>query len=285
MATATPQRVQVDRYFYRVITTKQSTEEAKVWLLERDGNAPPTTIYGTQRAAKTFANPDEGAVVNELSNWVLLHHANVLPLIKIARLNFRIAAWMELCEGTLQEVIEQRALTWPEMRTILLQVGEALTYAWDKHQMAHLDIKPANIMVKDFPSHVQVADWGISKLASEGHIKSTGGTHGFYPPERLNGKPFTGPPSDIFALGMTAILALTHGWPYRFERDLARYGSIDEQRLRQLATGQYFQNAIDLLKPWPSKIQSLLLQCIHPDPAKRFAEYGRLMHAIAGVPA
>lgn len=106
MATASPQLVQVDRYFYRVITTKQSTPEAKVWLLERAGDAPPTTIYDKRRASKTFANPDEAAVVNELSNWVLLHHTNVLPLIKIARLDYRIAAWMELCDGTLEDVIK-----------------------------------------------------------------------------------------------------------------------------------------------------------------------------------
>jgi serine/threonine protein kinase len=224
-------------------------------------------------------------VVSELSNWVLLHHTNVLPLIKIARLNFRIAAWMELCAGTLQDVIEQRALTWSETRAILLQVTEALGYALDEHQVAHLDIKPANIMVKDFPNHVQVSDWGISKITQKGKIVGFGFTPGFLPPERMMGKSVSGVSSDIFALGMTGIMALTQLLPYLYQQDQSKFGTYDEQQFRQLQSHQYFQNATQLLARFPAPIQDLLLGMIHPDPSTRFAEYGRLMHAIAGVPA
>jgi eukaryotic-like serine/threonine-protein kinase len=285
VATALPERVQLDRYFYRVKDIKQSSKEAQVWLLERHGDSPPQTIYDKHRAAKTFTNPDEGAVVRELSNWVVLHHTHVLPLIKIARLNFRIAALMEWCPGTLQDAIEQRLLTWIETRTILLQVVEALRYAHDEHQMSHLDIKPANIMIKKLPSHVQVADWGISRLASKGRIAQGGGTKGFYPPERLTGKPFAGPSSDIFGLGMTAFIALTRVLPYAYHQDEAKYGSEDEQRFMQLHTGLYIQNAKAILKPLPPAVQNLLLQMIHPDPSTRFADYGRLLRAIEEVAA
>ena len=146
MATQKPDRVQLDRYFYHVVDIKRSSEFAKVWLLEREGDSSPRTIYDKRLAVKTFDKADEAAVVNELSNWVLLHHANVLPLIKIARLDFRIAAVMEWCQaGTLEDVIRRRAFTWAEMRTILLQAGEALRYAHEKHNLAHLDINPGAI--------------------------------------------------------------------------------------------------------------------------------------------
>ena len=105
VSMATPTRVQLDRYFYRVVAIKRSSGFAQVWLLERSGDSPPSTIYDKRRAAKTFDQADEAAVVNELSNWILLNHENVLPLIKISRLNFRIAALMELCKGTLQGVL------------------------------------------------------------------------------------------------------------------------------------------------------------------------------------
>lgn len=285
MATATPERVQLDRYFYRVIITKQSNPKARVWLLERDGSAPPSTIYGTQRAAKTFDQADEASVVNELSNWAVMHHTHVLPLIKISRLDFRIAALMELCPGTLQDVIEQRPLSWPETRAILVQVTEALRYALDEHQMAHLDIKPANIMIKTFPSHVQVSDWGISKITQKGKVVGFGFTPGFLPPERMTGKPVSGAASDIFALGMTAILALTQRLPYLYQQDQSKFGTFDEQRFRQLHSHQYFQNATHLLAPLPPPIQNLLLGMIHPDPSTRFADYARLTQAIEGVAA
>jgi len=276
-------RVQLDRYFYRVIDIKQSTQEAKVWLLERDSDSPPMTIYDKRRAAKTFQNADEAAIVNELSNWVVLQHTNILPLIKIARLNFRIAALMELCPGTLDDWIRKRALTWPETGSIMMQVGEALRYAHEEHHLAHLDIKPANVMVKNFPDHVQVADWGISRLTSEGRIASGGGTPGFYPPERLNGNPFTGPSSDIFALGMTALVLLTGQWPYAYDPDEANHGSPSEQQYRQLQSASYYQNAQTILGGVALPIQSLLLQMIHPDPSTRFADYGHLLRAIEEI--
>jgi serine/threonine protein kinase len=281
---ATPERVQLDRYFYRVKAIKRSSDFAQVWLLERSGDSPPQTIYDRQRAAKTFDNADEASVVNELSNWILLHHKNVLPLIKIVRLNFRIAALMELRKGTLQDVLEQRTLTWNETRTILLQVCEALRYAYEKHNLAHLDIKPANVLVKAFPNQVQVSDWGISRLAEKGRIVGGGFTPGYLAPERLTGESVPGPSSDIFAFGMLAIIALTGMLPYAYLPDEDKFGSRSEQVFLQLHNGTYFKNAGDLLKPLPSHIQKLLLSCVHPDPSARQSDYGRLLHAITGTP-
>jgi len=285
VSTATPERVQLDRYFYRVLTVKRSSDFAQVWLLERTGDSPPMAIYDTHRAAKTFDQADEAAVVNELSNWILLSHKNVLPLIKIARLNFRIAALMELCKGTLQDVLNERRLSWGETRTILLQVGAALQYAYSKFNLVHLDIKPGNVLIKDFPNHMQVADWGISQLADKGRIAGGGFTPGYLAPERMSGKPVPGPSSDIFALGMVAINALTGTLPYAYKADEAQYGSLAEQQFRQLHSSMYLKHAEHLLKPFPGPVQKLVLSCIHPDPATRYSDYGHLMQAIATVAA
>lgn len=280
---ATPTRVQLDRYFYRVMAIKRSSGFAQVWLLERSGDSPPSTIYDKQRAAKTFDQADEAAVVNELSNWILLNHKNVLPLIKISRLNFRIAALMELCKGTLQGVLDQRKLTWDETRTVLLQVCEALKYAYEEHNLVHLDIKPSNVLIRAFPSEMQVSDWGISKLADKGRIAGGGFTPGYLAPERLSGKPVYGPSSDIFALGMLAIYALTGALPYSFLPDEAQFGSRSEQLFLQLHTCIYFKQAEALLKPASAQIQKLLLSCIHPDPSTRQSDYGRLLQAVERV--
>lgn len=280
---ATPERVQLDRYFYRVLDIKRSSDFAQVWLLERSGDSPPQTIYDKQRAAKTFDQADEAAVVNELSNWILLNHQNVLPLIKIVRLNFRIAALMEFCKGTLQDVLDRRTLSWDETRTVLLQVCEALRYAYEEHSLVHLDIKPSNVLIRAFPNEMQVSDWGISKLADEGRIAGGGFTPGYLAPERLSGKPVHGPSSDIFALGMLAIYALTGTLPYSYLPDEAQFGSQSEQLFLQLHTNIYFKQAAALLKPVSSQIQKLLLSCIHPDPSTRQSDYGRLLKAVAGV--
>ena len=283
MPTATITRVQLDRYFYNVLGIKRSSDFAKVWLLERSGVAHPDTIYDRQRAAKTFDTPDQAAVVNELSNWILLHHKNVLPLIKIARLNFRIAALMELRKGTLQDVLEKRTLTWKETRTILLQVCAALKYAYEQHNLVHLDIKPGNVLVDEFPEKVQVSDWGISRLAEQGRIIGGGFTPGYLAPERLLGKSVPGPSSDIFALGMLAIISLLGTLPYAYNKDEERYGSLPEQQFMQLHDGRYFKNAEELLKPLPSPIRRLILSCVHSNPSTRQSDYGLLLHALTGA--
>lgn len=283
MSDAIPERVQLDRYFYHVRDIKRSSDFAKVWLLERTGSSPPSAIYGKQRAVKTFDNADEASVVNELSNWILVRHKNVLPLIKISRLNFRIAALMEMRTGTLQEVVDKRRLSWSETRTILLQVCEALKFAFEEHNLVHLDIKPGNVLIDEFPNQVQVSDWGISRLADKGRIVGAGFTPGYLAPERLTGMPVHGPSSDIFALGMLAIMCIFGFLPYSHMHDENKFGSQAEQLFRQLQSGLYFQNAVELLKPLSSPVQKLILLCIHPDPQTRQSEYGRLLKALRGV--
>ena len=285
MATTTPERVQLDRYFYRVLKVKRSSPFAQVWLLGRTTDTATRSIYDKNRAAKTFDKADEAAVVNELANWILLSHKNILPFIKIARLNFRIAALMELCKGTLQDVLNERRLTWSETHAVLRQVGAALQYAYMEHNLVHLDIKPSNILIKNFPSLVQVSDWGISQLADKGGIDGGGFTPGYLAPERLSGKPVPGPSSDIFGLGMVAVNALTGTLPYAYNANEALYGSVAEQQFRQLHSSMYYKHAEHLLKRFPAPVQKLVLSCIHPDPAVRHSDYDRLLHAIAQVAA
>lgn len=284
MSVTTPARVQLDRYFYKVTAVKRSSEFAQVWLLERTSDTANPAIYDKQRAAKTFDQADEAAVVNELANWILLNHDNVLPLIKIARLNFRIAALMELCKGTLQDILDQRRLNWHETRTVLLQVCAALQYAFMNHNLVHLDIKPGNILVRNFPDQVQVSDWGISQLAERGRIAGGGFTYGYLAPERLSGKPVSGPSSDIFALGMVAVYALTGTLPYAYLSDEKQFGSRAEQLFLQLHSSMYYKRAGELLKRFSASIQELVLSCIHPDPATRQSDYECLLQAITGVP-
>lgn len=140
-------------------------------------------------------------------------------------------------------------------------------------------------MSKNFPSLVQVSDWGISQLADKGRIDGGGFTPGYLAPERLSGKPVPGPFSDIFALGMVAVNALTGTLPYAYEANEALYGSVAEQQFRQLHSSMYYKHAEHLLKRFPAPVQKLVLSCIHPDPAVRHSDYGRLLHAIAQVAA
>ena len=275
-------RVQLDSYFYSVIGQKQGGF-GHVWLLERPPGADVGLIYDRHRAVKTFVGQDQAAVVGELSNWILLHHSSILPLIKICRLNFRVAAMMEMRKGTLQDILDERILTWEETRLVLIQVCEALRYASEQHQLAHLDIKPANILVNEFPHKVQVSDWGISRLTQKGKIgPGGGGTRPYFAPERFLDKAISSTAADIFAVGMIAIYSISGMLPY-FYLDEAQAGPLWQQTSAQLLSGAYYQYAQKILEAAPSVARAFVLSCIHPNPAQRYRNYDALLRDLKGT--
>lgn len=272
-------RVQLDGYFYNVIGERHGGF-GHVWFLERPEGAEVGIIYDRHRAVKTFEGQDQTMVVDELSNWVMLHHPAILPLIKICRLNFRIAALMEMREGTLQDILDKGTLTWSQTETVLIQVCEALKYAYEHHQLSHLDIKPSNILIDVFPTQIQVSDWGISRLMNKGKTGSSGlGTLRYIAPERLQGKPTSGISADIFAAGMVGIYSLTGMFPYIY-LDEAKAGFLQQQTLAQLLSGVYFSHANKILEPFPRAVKKVMLASVHPNPSKRYKDYEAFMSAI-----
>lgn len=281
MADKIQARVQLDSYFYNVIDHKVGGF-GRVWLLERPPGAEVGLIYDQHRAVKTFDGQNQAAVVGELSNWILLHHPTILSLIKISRLNFRVAALMEMCKGTLQDILDERILTWNETRTMLIQVCEALRYASEQHQLAHLDIKPANILIKKFPHKVQVSDWGISRLMHKGKTGPGGGTRPYCAPERFLDQPFSGAAADIFSVGVLAMYSISGMLPYLL-LDEAKGGPHWQQTSAQLLSGAYYQHAQQILECAPRVIRAFVLSCIHPNPTHRYRDYGTLLSDLRGM--
>jgi CHASE2 domain-containing sensor protein/serine/threonine protein kinase len=80
------------------------------------------------------------------------------------------------------------------------------------HDMIHRDIKPSNLMHRRSDGHWVLIDFGIAKqmdplLAGQPQPTIGVGTRGYVPPEQALGHPNC--TSDLYALGMTAIEALT----------------------------------------------------------------------------
>ncbi|WP_341525777.1 WG repeat-containing protein [Nostoc sp. UHCC 0302] len=105
---------------------------------------------------------------------------------------------------------------WSEVEVIkfLREILEVLAYL-HQNNMIHRDIKPANIMRQKANGKLILIDFGIVKeistvmINASGHTSRTAaiGTLGYMPSEQALGRPKFS--SDIYALGMTAIQALT----------------------------------------------------------------------------
>ncbi|MGB7440855.1 MAG: CHASE2 domain-containing serine/threonine-protein kinase [Coleofasciculaceae cyanobacterium] len=120
-----------------------------------------------------------------------------------------------------------------EVLDILKGVLEILLFIHE-YRVIHRDIKPGNIMRREQDNKLVLIDFGAVKqiqppeqTQKEGTIAI--GSRGYAPPEQFAGNPSFA--SDIYALGMIGIQALTGIVPYRLERSEAQ-----EVSWRDLAT-------------------------------------------------
>ncbi|MBE9076253.1 protein kinase [Romeria aff. gracilis LEGE 07310] len=142
----------------------------------------------------------------------------------------------EFIEGpSLHQVLQQRRyLGQPEAQLLLRDLLPVLTFI-QQQQVIHRDIKPANIILRQGDGKPVLIDFGAVKqmstrLADSGFTISIGSS-GYMPAEQQAGQPR--PSSDLYALGMTCLQALTGLTPQKLPRDR----DTEEVDLSQLPNG------------------------------------------------
>jgi serine/threonine-protein kinase len=128
------------------------------------------------------------------------------------------------------ELISGQKMSESDVIKLLIEILEVLEFV-HKYKVIHRDIKPDNIRRRQLDNTIFLIDFGAVKevrtqvVNSQGQITSTViiGTPGYMPLEQQRGKPQLS--SDVYAVGIIAIQALTGLLPDKLEED-TRTGEI-----------------------------------------------------------
>ncbi len=99
-----------------------------------------------------------------------------------------------------------------ELLSYLAEAADALDFLVERHEIAHLDVKPENLLM--LAGHMKVADFGLAKsISAQMEASLVGGmTPAYAAPEVFRGHP--GPQSDQYSLAIVYQELLVGALPF-----------------------------------------------------------------------
>ncbi len=138
---------------------------------------------------------------------------------------------LEFIEGIplSQELADKQTFTEDQTIRLLKEILEILQFV-HVHQIVHRDLKPSNLMRRSRDQKLVLIDFGTAKRLQTASVEQERtieiGTPGYMPIEQVAGYPRFN--SDLYAVGMIGIQALTGLNPQQLERDLQTFELIWE---------------------------------------------------------
>ncbi len=167
-----------------------------------------------------------------------------------------------------------RPLTLSQVAHLVQQAGQALQYAHD-HQVMHLDVKPANFLVRsrqdfDDAPDLLLSDFGIARLtnATSHTSQHVRGTPVYMAPEQCMGQPTFA--SDQYALAIMAYELLTGSPPFQGTPMQVMFAHIHEQPRPVRERNPLIPSAVDLT----------LLRALAKKPEERFPSIAAFAQAF-----
>lgn len=175
-----------------------------------------------------------------------------------------------------QEYIQGHALSdelklgkrWSEEQTIALvrEILEILAFVHEQN-VIHRDVNPRNILRQESQNKLFLIDFGaVKEITTQMMLATPGqtalsviiGTPGYMPSEQANGHPKLS--SDVYAVGMIAIQALTGFTPDRLSKDVQTAELIWQERVSVSSKFAEILNTMvryDFRERYPSAVEAL----------------------------
>lgn len=210
-----------------------------------------------------------------------IHHINLVRLIGFClEKSHRLLVYEFMPKGSLDQWIYYKdsndTLDWRTRRNIITDIARALAYLHEEctHKIAHLDIKPQNILLDD-NFNAKVCDFGLSRLIhrDQSHVTTRmRGTPGYLAPEWLTSH--ITEKVDVYSYGVVMI-EIINGRPNLDHSNLG--GGIQLLKLLQeKAQNSHLEDMIDrkcndmsLHQQDVIKIMKLAMWCLQSDCNRR----------------
>ncbi|MEY4566924.1 MAG: Serine/threonine-protein kinase PknF [Planctomycetota bacterium] len=198
---------------YRLLRKLGAGGYGEVWLCDAPGGLRKAIkfIYGTVEEDRASAE------LRSLNRIREVKHPFILSLERIEVLDGRVLIVTELAESSLydqyQAYLHEGLPGIPQNKLLgyMRDTAEALDFLAIKHDLQHLDIKPANLLL--VADRIKVADFGVVKNISEKNISCVGGlTPCYAAPEIFDGR--AGRHSDQYSLAIVYYELLTGKLPF-----------------------------------------------------------------------
>ena len=167
---------------------------------------------------------------------------------------------------------ERKRLEVDETVHVVRDACHGLDYA-HRAGVVHRDVKPGNLLIAEEMNITKLADFGIAKAAEQTRITQVGsvlGTAAYLSPEQAHGEE-SGPPSDIYSLGVCAYQFLTGRLPHE-------YASLTELALKQQ------QDAVQPITEFrpgvPPELDEAIRVCLERDPGSRYRSALEMAEAL-----
>ena len=202
-----------------------------------------------------------------------LQHPHILPVFDYGEADSYPYIVMPFVQsGTLAELLHKRPQTLSEIRRIMIQVGDALSYAHTRG-MIHRDIKPSNVLI-DERGNCLLTDFGLARMAEAStKITASGtimGTPAYMSPEQGAGSTIDHR-SDIYSLGIIFYEMVTGRVPYTAETPIAVVFKHIQDPL---------PSARQLNPNLPESVELLLLKALAKNPEDRYQKAEDFVQAI-----
>jgi serine/threonine protein kinase len=208
-----------------------------------------------------------------------LQHPHILPVFDYGEADGYPYIVMPFVQsGTLADLLQKRTLSLAEVRRVLIQIGDALSYAHARG-MIHRDIKPSNVLI-DERGNCLLTDFGLARMVEGSTNLTTSGTvmgtPAYMSPEQGTGAAIDSR-SDIYSLGIILYETVTGRVPYLAETPVAVVFKHIQDPL---------PSARKLNPSLPEAVEIVLLKVLAKSPEDRYQTAEEFVRAIQrAIPA